>query len=66
MSGHQSLTPHLLVENSAASADLRLVAGTAEQLPFADGVFGLVIMMLAPHAVPEISRVLWPGGCTIL
>jgi SAM-dependent methyltransferase len=59
----------LTVTVGGAAADLRLVAGEVEALPFDNGAFDLVTCHLAAHrfphaalAVREIQRVLAPGG----
>src|SRR5437764_4525363 len=51
-----------------AAPGVPVVAGTAEQIPLADGAVDLVIVAQAWHwvdperAVPEVARVLAPGG----
>lgn len=67
------LTPELLEAGRAAAAEagveIEWVEGDAEQLPFEDGSFGIVMSvfgsMFAPDhkaAAAEIARVLEPGG----
>lgn len=60
--------PAMLTTFRAHCPDINLVAGVAEAMPFADGRFDVVTCASAFHwfthdlALPEIHRVLRPGG----
>jgi SAM-dependent methyltransferase len=63
------VTPELLVRaGGALPANVRRAAADVERLPFADGVFDAVVGNAVLHhlrlerAVPELARVLRPGG----
>ncbi len=44
----------------------RLVTGSADELPFGDGEFSAVTAIFAPFDLPEVFRVLRPGGRLVL
>lgn len=72
------LTPKMLVAarsfiHGKNVANVEFAAGDAEQMPFADNCFDLVMCRIAPHHFPdcwrfvqEVARVLKPGGKFIL
>lgn len=47
-------------------ANVHLIAGVADNLPFADESFDVVCSFVAPHNAQEILRVLRPGGIAIV
>jgi len=46
--------------------NIALVGGCAEQTPFYDNMFDIVICIMAPHDTKEIYRILKPGGRAIV
>ncbi|MGB2603159.1 MAG: class I SAM-dependent methyltransferase [Candidatus Sulfotelmatobacter sp.] len=61
-----------LRHNRKRYPDAHFVCGDGERLPFRDGAFDIVVSRVAlplmnlNAAIPEISRVLKPGGCVSL
>ena len=62
-----------LVQSKAVAPRTWLQVASAESLPFADGIFGIIVIKHVvehlPHpekAIGELGRVMAPGGCLIL